>query len=158
MCMDILTLSGKDLANLMGAVLEKNSDFRFRAKGHSMAPFIKNMDIVTISPLSKNRPETGDIVAASFWERKSIMVHRVVNEKQGRFIIKGDNNKLGDGIFERDQIIGTVSKIERKGKRIWCGGRAVGKIIAFFSKNGVLNNLILPILRTGKSRMKSLFF
>ena len=153
-----LKLSGKNLTDLMRAVLEKNADFRFQAKGHSMSPFIKNMDIVTISPLSLNKPETGDIVAASFLERKSIMVHRVIGKQQGKFIIKGDNNKLRDGLFEQNQIIGMVNKVERNGRRVWYGENRFGKIIALLSKTNLLNNLILPILRSAKAKIKSLFF
>ncbi len=156
--MNNLKLSGKNLTDLMVAVLEKNADFRFQAKGHSMSPFIKNQDIVTLSPLSQNKPEIGDIVAASFLGRKSIMIHRVIGKKQYKFIIKGDNNKSRDGIFEQDQIIGLVVKVERNRKRVCYGGGVYGKIIAVLSKNGSLNNLILPILRAVKSKIKSLFF
>ncbi|MCK5098839.1 MAG: S24/S26 family peptidase, partial [Desulfobacteraceae bacterium] len=82
-----LKLSGKNLTDLMCAVLEKNADFRFQANGHSMSPFIKNQDIVTISPLLKNKPQTGDIVAACFLERKAIVVHRIIGKWQGRLLI-----------------------------------------------------------------------
>ncbi|MCK5313297.1 MAG: S24/S26 family peptidase [Desulfobacteraceae bacterium] len=152
-----LKLSGKNFTNLMRAVLEKNVDFRFQAKGHSMSPFIKNMDIVTVSPLFLNKPEPGDIVAAFFQERESTLVHRVIGKQQGKFIIKGDNNKSRDGVFEQDQIIGVVSKVERNGKRVLYGGGLFGKIIALLSKSSFLNNLILPILRSAKAKIKNLF-
>ena len=142
-----LKLSGKNLANLMGAVLEKNADFRFQAKGRSMSPFIKNLDIVTISPLSINKPAVGDIVAVSFRGRKSVMVHRVIDKKQGKFLIKGDNNKSRDGVFKHDQIIGMVSRVERNGRRIWFGQGCCKRIIAMFSKIGLLNSIVLPALR-----------
>ena len=153
-----LKLSGENLTELMSAVLEKNADFRFQANGHSMSPFIKNQDIVTVSPLSKNKPQTGDIVAACFLERKAIVVHRVIGKRQGGFLIKGDNNPSKDGVFEQDQIIGMVSKVERNGKKVWHSGGHFGKIIALLSKSGLLNKLILPILRSLKAIFKSLFF
>jgi signal peptidase I len=142
-----LKLSGQNLTDLMRAVLGKNADFRFQANGHSMSPFIKDQDIITISPLPINRPKTGDIVAASFLERKSIMVHRVIGNKHGRFIIKGDNNRLIDGSFEQGQIIGIVTKVERDKKRVWYGKSVLGSGIALLSKFGILNSIILPVLR-----------
>lgn len=142
-----LKLSGKDLTDLMNAVLEKNADFRFQAKGNSMSPFIKNLDIVTISPLFINKPAVGDIVAVSTLRSKSIMVHRVIDKKQKKLIIKGDNNKSIDGVFEHGQIIGIVSCVERNGRRIWLGQGYFGRIIAIFSKIGILNSIILPVLR-----------
>lgn len=152
-----LKLSGKNFTKLMSAVLEKNADFRFQAEGQSMSPFIKNQDIVTITPLSMNTPQTGDIVAAFLSEKQSIMIHRVIGKKQGKFLIKGDNIKSRDGLFELDQILGLVNSVERNGKRVWFGQGNIGKIIAFFSKTGLLNNLILPILSKVKVTFKSLF-
>ncbi|MCP3898718.1 MAG: hypothetical protein GY707_03175 [Desulfobacteraceae bacterium] len=143
-----LKLSGKNLNNLMSAVLEKKAGFRFKATGHSMSPFIKNHDIVTISPLPINRPVAGDIVAASFGEKKPIMVHRVIAKKQEKFIIKGDNNNSKDGLFEHDQIIGLVSKIERNGVTVWFGQGYLGRVIAILSKTGLLNSIALPLLRS----------
>ncbi len=143
-----LKLSGKNLNNLMSAVLEKNADFRFKATGHSMSPFIKNQDIVTISPLPINRPVVGDMVAASFGERKSIMVHRVIAKKQGKFLIKGDNNKSQDGVFKQNQIVGLVSNVERNGMTVWFGQGYLGRVIAILSKTGLLNSIALPLLRS----------
>ncbi len=145
--MNCLELSGKNLISLMGAILERNADFRFQAKGHSMSPFIRNMDIVTISSLPQYKPETGDIVAVLLIGKESIVVHRVVGKKKEKFIIKGDNNKIRDGLFEQNQIIGLVSKVERNGKRIMFGQGFFGRTIAILSGIGLLNSLILPILR-----------
>lgn len=153
MDMKPLFLSGKSLINVMLAVLKKNADFRFQAKGHSMSPFIKDKDIITISPLSINNPATGDIVAVSFQDTKSFIVHRIVDEKDGEFIIKGDNNKSIDGIFKEDQIIGIVTKVERNGVKVWTGGRGTKKFIAFVSKNRLLNNLT----RQGLKKIKIIY-
>ena len=43
-----LSLSGYVLIELMKAVLEKNVPFRFRGKGFSMSPFIRDGDVITI--------------------------------------------------------------------------------------------------------------
>ncbi len=58
-----LKLSGPDLIELLQAVLDKGVPFRFRAKGFSMTPFIKDGDVITIFPLEGSRPRLGDIVA-----------------------------------------------------------------------------------------------
>ena len=51
--MDSLYLHAEDLIALIASTLQKGATFRFKAKGFSMIPFIKNNDVVTISPLSK---------------------------------------------------------------------------------------------------------
>jgi signal peptidase I len=154
---DCLILSGEKLRDLMFAVLENNADFRFRAKGHSMSPFIRNQDIVTISPLSRHGAGFGDIVAVSLPNRASIMIHRIIGNQKGKFKIKGDNLKISDGFFNKDSILGRVSKVERIGGNVWYGGGNSGKIIAFFSKTGLLNYCILPGLRIVKVMATNLF-
>ena len=58
-----LPLSGRALVDLLSAVLNKGVPVRFQAKGFSMSPFIKNNDVVTISPWQGTRPGLGDIIA-----------------------------------------------------------------------------------------------
>lgn len=48
-----LSLSGKNLAELIQAVIAKGNPFRLKVKGFSMSPFIKDGDTITISPLSR---------------------------------------------------------------------------------------------------------
>lgn len=131
----------------MCTVLDRSADFRFQAQGYSMSPFIKNYDIITISPVFQNKVATGDIVVVLFRDKRSVLVHRIIDRNNGQFIIKGDNNKSDDGFFKTDQIIGVVTKVERNGRKIWYGRNKTGKLIAFLSKTGLLNSFILPVLR-----------
>ncbi|MEA3438827.1 MAG: hypothetical protein U9R58_00935 [Chloroflexota bacterium] len=46
-----LALSGEALRELMREVLSKGVPVRFRARGWSMEPFIRNGDLICVSPL-----------------------------------------------------------------------------------------------------------
>jgi hypothetical protein len=67
-----LPLSGPALVHLLRAMMDKGAPVRFRAKGFSMSPFIKNKDVVTISPLQDNRPTGLFARKAVFMSRKEI--------------------------------------------------------------------------------------
>lgn len=111
-----LVLAGDSLAGLMRAVLEKGKPFRFEARGESMYPSVRDGDVVTVSPLAARGPRTGDVVAFVHPVTGGVRVHRVVEVRAGRYLLKGDNALGDDGAFTPDQILGTVVRLERAGR------------------------------------------
>lgn len=140
-------LSGSALTELMCSVLEKGASFRFQAKGFSMSPFIRDKDVITVARVQKEKLQTGDVVALMNPLKKAVIVHRIVGKAGAGILLKGDNCDTPDGIFAPDAIIGLVTKVERNGKKVRSGGRSAKRLIAFISRTGILNTLILPLLR-----------
>lgn len=136
-----LPLSGDALTELLGAVLEKGVPFRFMAKGFSMSPFIKNGDIVTVSPISKSGVHMGDVVAFINPHSGKLTVHRIIGKKKNDFIIQGDNVPIADGIITAAELIGVVSKVERKGKEVSLGLGPESPVVAFLTRVGILRPL-----------------
>jgi hypothetical protein len=137
-----LALSGGALTELMRAVLAKGKPLRFRARGLSMSPFIKDGDVVTVRPLAGARPRTGDIVAFLHPATGKAAVHRVVRERAGLFSLKGDNAPGADGVLSLGQILGTVCRIERPGEKIHLGRRPGRAVIASLSRSGLLTKAL----------------
>ncbi|MGD1009974.1 MAG: S24/S26 family peptidase [Candidatus Aminicenantales bacterium] len=137
-----LALSGKALTGLMRAVLAKGKPLRFRARGLSMSPFIKDGDVVTVRPLAGARPRAGDIVAFLHPATGKAAVHRVVGEWSGLFSLKGDNTPGADGVLSLEQILGTVCRIERSGKSVLLGRRPGRAVIASLSRSGLLTKAL----------------
>jgi hypothetical protein len=135
-------LSGEALTELMRAVLAKGRPLRFRAKGLSMSPFIKDGDVVTVRPLAGARPRTGDVVAFLHPATGRAAVHRVVRERSGLFSLKGDNTPNADGALSLEQILGTVCCIERSGKPVHLGRRPGRAVIASLSRSGFLTKAL----------------
>jgi len=94
------------------AVTEKGKAFRVRAFGLSMHPFIKNRDIITVSPLPSGWPRLGDVAATIHSSTGKLIVHRVVGFKEGSYIIKGDNVPRPDGQMPGACIQGYVTRVE----------------------------------------------
>ena len=54
-----LPLSGAAMLGLLEGVLSRGVPFRFRAGGSSMAPFIRDGDVISVSPLRGDSPGVG---------------------------------------------------------------------------------------------------
>lgn len=141
---DELHLSGPALIDLIQSVLNKGATFRFCAKGLSMHPFIRNFDIVTISPFYNTSPRPGDVVAFTYQKNK-LIVHRIVKKKGDYFLIKGDNLPNADGLIHKSSILGRIVKVERNGKTVFFGLGIERFVISLFTRRGSVYNLLLPL-------------
>lgn len=115
-----ISLSAPVIMELIEAVHEKGAAFRFAARGHSMAPAIRDNDIITISPLGDLMPRRGDVLAFRHPERPQMLVHRVLHAKGKKYYIKGDNCPMADGWVPLENVLGLITRVERKGReRFW---------------------------------------
>ena len=138
-----LPLSGPALLELMRAVLARGVPFRFCARGWSMAPFIRDGDVITVSPLRDNLPGVGDVVAFVRPEGGNLVVHRVVARDTAAVFIQGDNGKgYVDGTVPREYLLGRVTCVERAGQAVWLGMGPERYIIAWLSTASLLNPLL----------------
>ena len=142
---DELSLSGPALTELLLAVLDKGLPFRFRAKGFSMTPFIRDGDVITISPLFGIPPRHGDVVVFIRPGTERVVVHRVVGKKGDSYLIKGDNTFEADGFIPKSNILGSVKKVERQGKAVRLGIGPERLLLAFLTRRGRPNSLLLPV-------------
>jgi hypothetical protein len=134
-----LSLSGEALMALMKAVHEKGRPFRFSAGGYSMAPFIRDGDVITVSPLAAGAPGPGDVAAFVHPETQRLCLHRVLSVSNGRFLIQGDNlPEKPDGMIPREALVGRVTRVERAGRRVRLGLGPERRLIAYLSRCGGL--------------------
>jgi signal peptidase I len=145
---DELSLSGQALLDIMQVVLAKDIPFRFKAKGWSMIPFIRDGDVITIAPISYRLPGVGDVVAFKQPDSDRLVVHRIIKRKEAYLYIHGDGiADQSDGLIHSEDMIGQVTRIERKGKRVWLGLGPERYLIALLSRRGLLIPICLHISR-----------
>ncbi|MFC1857288.1 S24/S26 family peptidase [Thermodesulfobacteriota bacterium] len=149
-----LSLSGVTLVELSRAVLEKGAQFRFRAKGFSMFPFIKDCDIITIAPFLGRPLRLGDVVVFVHQETGKPVLHRLVGKRTDFYLIKGDNSSGTDSLAQESNILGYVRKVERNGNKVYLGLGLERFLIALLARTGLLQpslllmrNLVRPIFR-----------
>jgi signal peptidase I len=132
-------MSGTAFAVLAAAVLEKGVPFRLTAPGHSMAPFIRDGDVITVSP---GRIRFGDVVAFVGPRSGKLTVHRVVRISPDGYLIKGDNASEPDGILPRTSLLGRVVGVEHSSRNMGHGLGIERVAIAFLSRRGLLIPLV----------------
>jgi len=118
-----VSISREELANLLQAVHQKGAEFRFRATGKSMNPTILNNDILTLSPLRGISPFPGEVVAFRHPRTENLIIHRIIKADKNGFTIKGDCLRISDSNIPLENIIGVVTRVERKGKSIFWPNR-----------------------------------
>ncbi len=132
-----LSLSGESLLGLLEAVLAKGVPFRFRARGFSMSPLIRDGDVLTVAPRGEARLRPGDTVAFINPLNGKPAVHRIIRLDCGSVVVKGDNVAEPDGLVPERDVLGIVTSVERRGKKVRFGLGAEGRLIAFFSSRGL---------------------
>jgi len=114
-----------------------------RARGSSMAPLVRDGDVLTLAPLAST-PRAGELVAALCAGR--LIVHRVVRARPGQLELQGDALWSADGWFECQSLVykslglksSAVQSMPAPGEvqsrcvigravELRCGGRALGR-------------------------------
>ncbi len=82
-----------------------------------MVPFICDGDTLIIEAIPiKKGIRTGDVVAYIQPKTGLLIVHRVIKEQEGEYLLKGDNVYTCDGYCEKKDIHGFVKEIIKKEK------------------------------------------
>jgi hypothetical protein len=104
-----------------------------------MAPFIRNGDVITVSPLQTGLPGVGDVVAFARPETGNLVVHRVVARRGKDSFVQGDSvPEYADGIIPAESLLGRVTRVERDGHNVWLGLGPERYLIAWLSRAGWL--------------------
>ncbi len=140
-------LSGPALGELLRSVLEKGASLRFRSRGFSMAPFIRDGDVIMVEPLGGAHPALGDVAAFIHPETGKVGVHRIIGGQGDACLTKGDNNPGADGLIPRANILGRVKKVERNGREVGLGLGPEKIIISFLSRCNLFTTVLNPAWR-----------
>ena len=148
-----LGLSSFGQLELLKGMLERGAALRIRVRGFSMGPFIRDRDVVTITPVGGRDLEVGDVVAFTASNPSHLNVHRIIAKRKNGWLVKGDNCLKPDGVVFPQSIIGRIARVERDGRDVNSGIGAGKRWIAFFSRySGLifLKKLWLIVNRGGR--------
>ena len=153
-----LSLSPENMADLISAALATGNGFKFKVTGFSMAPFIKNKDVVVLVPIDSGIVEVGDVLACMDRSTDRLVLHRVVAREDTSYILKGDNTLTPDSPMNEESILGRVAGIERNGRSMTLSLGVEKWAIAFLSRIGLLARVIYwaRLLARGKATLFSL--
>ena len=112
-------LESDGFESLVDEVLSKGDNLRFRARGISMQPFIRDGDILEIKPNGGVFFCTTDIVLCKI-PKGNLVAHRIVGIKPGegrdKLIIQGDALGIPDGYIDPGDVLGKVVAVIRDGE------------------------------------------
>lgn len=138
-----ISLYSPQLIGLMRAVHDRGGVFRFKARGFSMSPFIRDGDILTVArPAGGYR--VGEVVAFVRPGCDKLAVHRIAGRRGGCFLIKGDNCSDQDGWFSASDILGRVTRVERRSRDVSGGLGIFRRPVAALSRWCLLPILLFP--------------
>jgi signal peptidase I len=151
-----LALSRQGLEELLRSVLARGMCCRFRVKGFSMSPFIRDGDVVTVSPLGSSALGLGDVVVFVSVRGGGPVIHRVVGKVDGSYLLKGDNLPDSDGTVPLANILGYIKAVERNGRRISIGLGPEKLLIALLTRRGLLSLMLLPFRKAARLAARGL--
>ena len=102
--------------NLAAEALRSSGRLRLRATGVSMLPTLWPGDVLTVQRLSAGEAEPGEIVL--YMRHGRLFVHRIVSRnrrRDGALITRGDCMPADDPPVGRNELLGKVTGIERRG-------------------------------------------
>lgn len=127
---DLLTPLVKDL-------LSESQPVCLEVDGHSMTPFIRRGDLVTVRPRRASRPALGDVLLVAADARR-FTIHRYVDHVDGCVVPRGDCAPTADPPTPIEEVLGFVTRVEREGRRVWAGLGPERRTIAWLSRTGLL--------------------
>jgi ribosomal protein S18 acetylase RimI-like enzyme len=133
-----LHLSNLGQLELLRGMTERGVPLRTAARGSSMAPFIRDRDVLTIAPLNGVDPRVGDVVAFTLTDAGILSIHRIVARTSRGWLVRGDNAAQADGAVTADQILGRVVRVERNGRDVHLGLGGEAAWLAALSRGGGL--------------------
>jgi len=124
---------------LVAGLLRDGTGVRLGVTGHSMAPFVRTGDVLTIEPLRGRRLSRGDVVLSA--PDRRLVAHRIVGWRGGRLRLRGDVAPAEDAALAPADVLGVVTRVERGGRKVRLGPRSVRAAIAWLSRSGLLHAL-----------------
>ena len=136
---------------LVADLLRHDLIVRLRVTGHSMTPFIRTGDVLTVEPLRDRRLSRGDVILHAPGRR--LVAHRIVGWRGALVRSRGDIAPGEDPPLLPGDVLGIVTAVERDGRSVRLGPRPLRAAIAWLSRTGLLRGLACSrerFLRSGR--------
>jgi signal peptidase I len=138
----VVSIPGPALQEFLRAILKRGVSFRFQARGSSMQPFIRDGDVVTVSPGPVGEMRLGDVVAFCHPNTGRLVVHRLVGRRPGGYLLRGDNALEEDGLIPPEKVLGLVTQVERRGRKVRLGQGPERRLLAWLARRDLLKPII----------------
>ncbi|MCJ7442334.1 MAG: signal peptidase I [Thermoanaerobaculaceae bacterium] len=102
-------------------LLSRGHSVRFRAKGSSMHPTIREGEAITVAPARPAAIRRGDVIL--YRSARGVIAHRVAGVERGPdgapvFVPRGDASATCDEPVSESAVLGAVVSVERDGRTL----------------------------------------
>ena len=87
---------------------------QFQARGDSMDPLIRDHDYLHVEPMDQVRIGVIVLVLAA----RGLTAHRVIANRDGMIVTRGDNAPAPDDPVPRGKVLGKVTAVIRDGREV----------------------------------------
>jgi hypothetical protein len=101
-------------------ILRVGLPVRFRANGASMAPAIRDGDLLIVAPIAGQEIRRGEVVL--FESERGPTAHRVIERASASLRTRGDAPGSQEEHVTLDQVLGRVQEVSRQGRTIAAWG------------------------------------
>lgn len=114
------TLPNRPAFRMIRQLLAEGREVSIRVEGASMLPFFRSGERIRLRPLRNGDLRRGYVVLAET-DSGQFVIHRIVQVRKTRIILRGDGNPIGQESVLRKRIYGTVecSPLHLLLARIW---------------------------------------
>lgn len=130
-----LRLSNLGQLELLRGLVERGKTLRTRVRGFSMAPFIRDGDVITVVAIDGHKLKVGEVTAFTQSGSGRLAIHRIIARESSGWLLRGDNSPGADGVIACDRLIGRVTRVERRGHTIRLGLGVERWIIAWLVRH-----------------------
>lgn len=131
----LVEMDGLEMAALVEELAGRGVSARFVARGGSMSPWIRDGDVVTVTPLgSVASAGPGEVGAFKRPGSGRLTVHRLVRRVSEGWEARGDRLGGTDGVVADGEILGIVTRVERRGREAFLPRGPAGLLLARLSR------------------------
>ena len=113
-------------------VLSISNEVAVMTSGTSMRPMLRqHKDVVVIERVNR-KLKKNDVPLYRRDGAEKLVLHRIVKIKDGRYIIRGDNNYYTEYDVTDENIVGVLKEFYRDGKYYNCATSKVYKLYSFW--------------------------
>jgi signal peptidase I len=104
----------RPVGELAAEVLRRGARLRIKARGGSMVPFLRDGDVVLVTPVADTDVAVGDVICYEA-PPGGLCLHRVIERKRDRVLAKGDALAFTEVVDPAD-VLGKVVAVQRRGR------------------------------------------
>lgn len=143
---------GSGVDQLIADAARRFGHVRLRVTGTSMLPLVRPLDILHVRGCAVEDIRLSDVVL--FARQGRLFAHRVVAKPDAnRLLTQGDTIDKPDPLVDRDEVVGRVERVERRGRDVSAAPTVNGRLTASLFRRSAMARQLFGRLQGWRGRV-----